>query len=105
MRTLYSQQLFLAHAVVSRSFVIPAGERWVVRTITTFYPGGSAFPAMQIVETTSNATVWWDSAQESVSGLFRYWTDLRLTLEEGQALTVTGNGGPDISISGYQFIL
>lgn len=103
-RPLYSSGLFYGHNVSNSPFPVPADQVWVVRTITAFYPGGTVGPGIQIIDTGTDATVWWDSDSISSTGAFRYWTDLRLTLDGPMNLVILGFGGPDITLSGYQFV-
>jgi len=95
----------MAHDVSAVELVVPTTQRWVVRTITLFYPGSLGDSYFQAVDQATNAT-WWKDEEGALSGAsFVYATDLRIVLREGSIQQLTGGGGPDVTLSGYAFTL
>lgn len=105
MAQVYSERLYLAHAVSSDGFTVPTDETWVIRTITVFWPGGSAAPLAQLIDVLSGATLWWDTDTVSLAGLFHHLDDVRIVLPAGSGVSVVGFESPDIALHGYRLSL
>ena len=102
MANLHTALLFAEHNVSSTVVSPPAGELWVVRTITVFYQAEQVTTAMQIVGQANDVTYWYDSASTELTGEFKAWYDLRLVWDSGVGWEITGLGGPDVSLHGFK---
>lgn len=106
MARVYSDTLFIAHAVSSVNITVPFSERWVARTISCFWPGSSLAPAAQIIDYATSATMWYaHQLFTTFSGTFTIEPDCRIVFQESTVLTITGVDSPDIVISGYRLQL
>lgn len=101
----YTVVMYEKHALSSDSFTVPEGFSWVATTFSVFYPGGEIAPGVQLVDSVTSGTVFWDSAQSSTVGVWRPFTPGRLVLQSGREYLVSGLGSPDLLICGYQLSL
>ena len=105
MASVYTNELFGAHAVSDETFTVPSNLRWIITCITVFYPGGDAAPGVQIVNTATLVTRFFDTTDISLVGVFRIFAQDRIVFLEGQTFQITGTGNPDVSINGYELTL
>lgn len=99
---IYTVTLAEFHALSSEVVTVPDDFQWVLSTASVFYPGGASAPGVQLVDSVTGGTIFWDSAAASVVGLWRYWVDLRLVMPPGRSYALSGLESPDVLLCGYQ---
>lgn len=109
MASVYSDQLYIGHAVNDAYFVVSAGEVAVIRTICIFAPGPVAGGTAQLVDHASDATVWWTKLSPDAAGIFVIEPDCRIILPTESRLDIlcdAGLGaGCDVALYGYVLTL
>lgn len=107
MSKVYTDILFEAHNLGSGGafITVPTDERWVVRTVTEFIPGGATAGGIQVVEIANNMTIIYDTATTGVTGEWRLTNDLRIVMKEGLEYAIFGFGPNDVGLYGYRLTL
>lgn len=105
MSQIYSAQLYLEHQPTDRTLVVPEDRVWVIRTITLFYAGSVADQWVQLVLEEANATLYKHDTGIITGSVMVIENDLRIVVEPGQTLHVTGSGDADVGFFGYSFAL
>jgi hypothetical protein len=103
--SVYTNRLYIAHALVSDTLTVPDDLRWVATSVFVFYPGGEVAPGYQVVDPVTDATILWDSAEVSAVGVFRIFSGFRQVLLEGTTYDLSALGTPDLTICGYELTL
>jgi hypothetical protein len=105
----YSKQLYVAHDISTDSFTVPDGVDWVARTVASFCAvsdGGTS----QLVDTATDATIWWYTFGAAPGGAYVITPDCRLVWPSGTVIAVVCNAGilghtVDLGIWGYELTL
>lgn len=105
MAKLYSAQLFVGHNIGSETLTVPDGILWVIRTITMFWPAPIVAAYGQLIRPELEATLIWSSPAPDLNGANAVWEDLRIVLNPGDQLEISGEGGLDIGLFGYTLSL
>lgn len=107
MSSVYTDILFEAHALGSGGafITVPEDERWVVRTVTEFIPGGSTAGGIQVVRLDTDATIIYDTYVTEIGGAWRVTNDLRVVMKEGIEYAIFGFGPNDVGLYGYRLSL
>lgn len=101
----YTDQLLVQHALQRTDLGIPPNERWIIRNITWFVAGGNIDGSFQIVEQSTDTTVFWDVISSTLSGSWHHFEDLRIVLLENRDYAFWGGAYPDICVCGYKLTL
>lgn len=105
MSRVYSDELFVAHDLSAATLNVPVGERWVVRTVTSFGAGGLTAAGYQIVDNATGATILYTSYTTGLTGEWQVENDLRVVFKEGAQYDITGFGPSDLGLYGYRLTL
>lgn len=97
----YSTRFYQGHAVDHDTFVVPDGFVWVITTVIVFIPGDVLAGGAQVVRHDNLATIFWVGGITTVLGSWQLESGLRCVCEAGETYDVSGEGAPDVTISGY----